>query len=101
MTATVEVERPPKERVSSVLMMGHVVARFVSSEMSIAVPSVDVIEGATPPTTVNEVQETPVVQEAVEVPTPNTPAPPLLTSRLLDAGWVVVASPTQVNAPEL
>ena len=34
--------------------------------------------------------------DTVPVAIPNTPAPPLETNRLLDAGWEVVASPAHV-----
>jgi hypothetical protein len=71
----------------------------VTSEVrSTDVPRVVVIVGEEP-MTVNEVHEAPEEHEAVPVATPKTPAPPLETRRLLDAGWLVVASPTHVNAP--
>jgi hypothetical protein len=53
--------------------------------------------GDTEPTTVKEEQETPDEQDADEVATPYTPAPPFETRMFDDDGCVVVARPVQVT----
>ena len=49
------------------------------------------------PRILNPVHDVPPLHDAVVVATPNTPAPPLDTSRLLDAGCVVVERPVHVT----